>query len=46
MNYEIKVGSPPIHTHYNEETGHAELCGRVVCPFGFVGIEVDTTSKI
>jgi len=37
---EIKVSSPPIHTHFNEENEQAELCNHVFCPKGFVGIEV------
>ena len=34
----LVISPPPIHEHYNEETQRAELCDRVVCPFGFVGI--------
>ncbi len=36
----VKITTPPIHTHYNSDTGLSELCGRVFCPEGFVGIEV------
>lgn len=39
-----KVAPPPIHTHYSEETQRAELCGRVVCPFGYVGITFNKTT--
>lgn len=35
---------PPIHSHYSEETQRAELCGRVVCPFGYVGITFNKTT--
>lgn len=34
----FRAEPPPIHSHYSEETQRAELCGRVVCPYGFVGI--------
>lgn len=37
---QVKVGPPPVHTHYNEENQKSELCGRVFCPQGFVGITV------
>lgn len=48
-NQEITVGPPPIHTHYNEQMQRDELCGRVFCPHGFIGISVaspNTTEKI
>ena len=35
----MEITPPPIHTHYNEHTEQAEPCGRVICPFGFVGIK-------
>ena len=35
-----KFTSPPIHQHYNFRTDMEELCSCVVCPLGFVGIEV------
>lgn len=41
---EFKVGPPPIHEHYNEKTDRAELCGRVVCPEGFIGISLGSAS--
>lgn len=42
MKYQMKVEitPPPIHSHYNEEMQRSELCGRVVCPKGFVGLSV------
>lgn len=36
----VKITTPPIHTHYNSDTQRSELCGRVFCPEGFVGVEV------
>lgn len=43
---EIEVGVPPVHEHYNEETDRAELCGFVVCPYGFVGISLKDKKNI
>ena len=36
----VRITTPPIHTHYSSDTGKDEVCGRVFCPNGFVGIEV------
>lgn len=36
----VRITTPPIHQHYNSQTDMAELCGRVFCPHGFVGIEI------
>lgn len=41
----IEVGPPPIHTHYSEQMQRDELCGRVVCPEGFVGVRVSAPHK-
>lgn len=37
----IVVSSPPIHKHYSEETQMGEVCDRVFCPYGFVGISLE-----
>lgn len=35
----VKITIPPLHTHkYND--GEVRLCDRVICPEGYVGIEV------
>lgn len=38
MNYVITT--PPLHTHYDEQTQRRELCGRVFCPYGYVGVKI------
>lgn len=35
----FEVGPPPIHKHYDPETQNGEVCDKVFCPHGFVGIK-------
>lgn len=42
----FKIVPAPIHEHYNEERQRAELCGRVFCPYGYVGIEKLTKTSM
>ena len=42
----IKITTPSIHSHYNEEKCMSELCGRVVCPFGFLGVELEDFNNL
>lgn len=42
----IKITTPPIHSHYNEKNGTSELCGHVVCPFGFLGVELEDFNNL
>lgn len=41
----VKIVPPPIHEHYDEKTDRAELCGKVFCPHGFVGVTPASEEK-